>query len=67
MSASQVQITTPEEFSDPLEQKPEPPDRLFYATGILLDAEDFKAEQLYHRFDPAEWLHRTAVLVRRHG
>lgn len=49
MSASQVQITSPGEISDPLAQKPEPPDRLFYATGILLDAEDFKAEQLYHR------------------
>jgi hypothetical protein len=49
MSASQVQITSPTEILDPLAQKPEPPDRLFYATGILLDAEDFKAEQLYHR------------------
>lgn len=25
------------------------PDRVFYATGVLLDAEDFRAEQLYHR------------------
>jgi hypothetical protein len=25
------------------------PDRLFYATGVLLDAQDFQAEQLYHR------------------
>ena len=24
-------------------------------------------EQIYHRFDPAEWLHRTALLVRHHG
>ncbi|HJZ81617.1 MAG TPA: hypothetical protein VKD91_14775 [Pyrinomonadaceae bacterium] len=49
MSASQVQITSPEEIADPLAQNPQPPDRLFYATGMLLDAEDFKAEQLYHR------------------
>lgn len=26
-----------------------PPDRLYYATGELLDAADFRAEQLYHR------------------
>src|SRR5258708_794373 len=49
MSASQVQVTSSEEIPDPLAQKPELPDRLFYATGILLDAEDFRAEQLYHR------------------
>jgi hypothetical protein len=35
--------------NDPLAVKPQPPDRLNYATGILLDADDFKAEQLYHR------------------
>jgi hypothetical protein len=34
---------------DPLTKKPEPPDRVFYATGVLLDAEDFEAEQIYHR------------------
>jgi hypothetical protein len=34
---------------DPLKEKPEPPDRVFYATGVLLDAEDFNAEQIYHR------------------
>lgn len=39
---------------DPLEPDPnrptgQQPDRVFYATGVLLDAEDFKAEQLYHR------------------
>jgi hypothetical protein len=34
---------------DPITKKPEPPDRLFYATGVLLDAQDFEAEQLYHR------------------
>lgn len=27
----------------------EPPDRLFYATGVFLDAEDLAAEQAYHR------------------
>ena len=31
---------------DPL---PLRPDRPWYATGVLLDAEDFQAEQLYHR------------------
>lgn len=35
--------------NDPLTAKPQPPDRLNYAIGILLDAEDFRAEQLYHR------------------
>jgi hypothetical protein len=34
---------------DPLKEKPEPPDRVYYATGVLLDAEDFNAEQVYHR------------------
>jgi hypothetical protein len=34
---------------DPLIEKRESPDRLFYATGVLLDAEDFEAEQRYHR------------------
>jgi len=32
------------------------PDRPNYATGMLLDAEDFKAEQLYHRSRLAEAL-----------
>lgn len=35
--------------SDPFTKKSEPPDRLHYATGVLLDAQDFEAEQLYHR------------------
>src|SRR5687767_7675049 len=35
--------------ADPLAQRPEPPDRVAYATGMLLDAQDFEAEQLYHR------------------
>jgi hypothetical protein len=34
---------------DQLRQLPGAPDRVFYATGVLLDAEDFQAEQLYHR------------------
>jgi hypothetical protein len=33
---------------DPLENLVDP-DRVFYATGILLDAADFSAEQIYHR------------------
>lgn len=36
--------------SDPLVTRPvNSPDRLFYAQGVLLDAEDFGAEQAYHR------------------
>lgn len=35
--------------TDPLSRSPEPRDRVAYATGVLLDAEDFEAEQLYHR------------------
>ncbi|OLE51725.1 MAG: hypothetical protein AUG51_21620 [Acidobacteria bacterium 13_1_20CM_3_53_8] len=34
---------------DPLQEKQEPPDRVFYATGVLLDEDDFRAEQVYHR------------------
>jgi len=34
--------------ADPLEALP-PPERVNYATGVLLDAEDFRAEQTYHR------------------
>lgn len=33
---------------DPLEELIDP-DRVFYATGVLLDAADFRAEQDYHR------------------
>jgi hypothetical protein len=35
--------------TDPLSKKLESPDRVFYATGVLLDAQDFEAEQNYHR------------------
>ncbi|MEX0268919.1 hypothetical protein AB3R30_07245 [Leptolyngbyaceae cyanobacterium UHCC 1019] len=39
------------EMVDPLVESSDTasPDRLYYATGVLLDAEDFQAEQLYHR------------------
>lgn len=37
------------EPADPLGKRPEPPDRVAYATGMLLDAQDFESEQLYHR------------------
>jgi len=33
---------------DPL-SRPQPPDRVYYANGVLLDQEDFSAEQIYHR------------------
>jgi hypothetical protein len=33
---------------DPLADQPAP-DRVFYATGVMLDAQDFLAEQNYHR------------------
>jgi hypothetical protein len=35
--------------TDPLQQVPETPDRVAYATGVLLDADAFGTEQLYHR------------------
>lgn len=35
--------------ADPLEVQLQPADRLNYATGLLLDAVDFRAEQSYHR------------------
>src|SRR5215212_6233762 len=35
--------------ADPLEKGPAAPDRVVYALGVLLDAQDFKDEQLYHR------------------
>lgn len=35
--------------NDPLAQAPQPADRLHYATGVMLDAQDFQAEQTYHR------------------
>ena len=34
---------------DPLVVQRESPDRLFFATGVLLDAQDLEAEQRYHR------------------
>jgi hypothetical protein len=50
-----------EERTDPLKEKQTSPDRVFYATGVLLDAEDFKAEQTYHRGQLAR------VLAHLHG
>ncbi|MFL5496205.1 MAG: hypothetical protein ACJ8DC_17605 [Gemmatimonadales bacterium] len=50
---------------DPL-ARPMAPDRLFYATGTLLAAEDFTAEQLYHRFRLARaltYLHGTGTIA----
>lgn len=35
-------------LADPLELMP-PPERVNYATGVLLDAQDFQDEQTYHR------------------
>lgn len=35
--------------NDPLTTEPRTTERLFYATGMLLDAVDFTDEQLYHR------------------
>ncbi|MGG6297045.1 hypothetical protein ACQ4M4_21840 [Leptolyngbya sp. AN02str] len=35
--------------TDPLTQARLFPERVFYATGVLLNADDFHAEQLYHR------------------
>lgn len=46
--------------TDPLQGAPASPDRVAYATGVLLDASDFEAEQLYHRGRLARalaWLH----------
>ena len=40
---------------DPLAQ-PLSPDRVYYATGSMLGAEDFTAEQVYHRFQLARAL-----------
>lgn len=47
---------------DPL-QRITPPDRLHYATGMLLDVEDFRDEQLYHRAR----LSRLALYFHGHG
>jgi len=46
--------STNRSLHDPLIPNPDnadgiQPDRLFYATGVLLDAQDFQTEQLYHR------------------
>jgi hypothetical protein len=44
----------------------ERPDRPFYATGVLLDAEDFLDEQTYHRGRLARalaYLHGTGTIA----
>lgn len=49
---------------DLLQKAPMPADRVFYATGILLDAQDFGAEQTYHRSRLARalaYLHGTGT------
>ena len=43
-----MNATYPSAPSDPLERQP-PPERVNYATGVLLQAEDFQDEQTYHR------------------
>lgn len=49
-TSSTTFITTHDNVrADPLSTGPRPPDRLAYATGTLLDASDFEAEQTYHR------------------
>ena len=35
--------------SDPLNKRTAAPDRMYYATGALLDKDDFELEQTYHR------------------
>ncbi len=35
--------------TDPWDAPLPPPERVFYATGVLLDPTDFRAEQLFHR------------------
>lgn len=41
--------TTSTPLSDPLATEPQLLDRVSYDLGVLLDADDFRAEQLYHR------------------
>jgi hypothetical protein len=52
-------------FPDPLVQA-ERPDRPYYETGVLLDAEDFSDEQTYHRARLARslaWLHGSGTIA----
>jgi hypothetical protein len=49
MSTGPYPLDVRERRADPLEDRDLRPDRLHYATGALLDREDFLAEQLYHR------------------
>jgi hypothetical protein len=53
------------QLKDPLAQQ-QSPDRVFYATGVLLAAEDFRAEQTYHRGRLArvlEYLHGSGTVA----
>ena len=47
-SFSQARVDDPLTLGPMSSQRPFP-ERLFYATGVMLDKEDFLAEQLYHR------------------
>jgi len=58
-------MTTPV-LDDQLRLTPTSPDRLAYATGMLLDASDFEDEQLYHRGRLARahtYLHGDGTIV----
>jgi hypothetical protein len=58
-------MTTPA-LDDQLRLTPTTPDRLAYATGMLLDAGDFEDEQLYHRGRLARalaYLHGDGTIV----
>jgi hypothetical protein len=57
-------MSSPAALSDPAQDDPLDgaplPERLYYQTGVLLDREDFRAEQTYHRgrlARLARWLH----------
>jgi hypothetical protein len=49
MSTTGVTVRHKPSPADPLAKGPEPPDMVAYAIGMLLGADDFEAEQLYHR------------------
>lgn len=49
MSTTGVTVRHEPPPADPLAKRPGPPDMVAYAIGMLLGADDFEAEQLYHR------------------
>ncbi|HEX8852845.1 MAG TPA: hypothetical protein VF754_05125, partial [Pyrinomonadaceae bacterium] len=49
MSTTGATVSRKAAPADPLGKRPEPPDMVAYAIGMLLGADDFEAEQLYHR------------------